>query len=138
MLIAELTVYCIVSMLCLFASCSSTSEHPSRPIMLQKEYRTEGFINDHIYRVIIVRPSGREYAMDRIKKQAQRRAFTSLQKYLSSQGKRLSEKSKPYVLNLISGQGVITQYSDSEHSCYVFTFDIKKHRLKSYINNLGR
>ncbi len=112
---------------------STTTDHG-----LEKRYLKEGFVAKDTYRVVIVATKEDcDKNEDDIKSKAQKRALVSLQKLISSQGKRVGRNTKAGLLSLISNSGNFTKKNDGCKRFNIFYYDIKKRHIKRQIKRIA-
>lgn len=128
---------CFITFSCSKSTQTTTTTGSNDTEQMLKKYSREGFINNNLFRVIIVEPENSPNSEDSIKEKAERRAFISFQKYIRSKGKKLKANAKPNLLNLINDSGKLMPIKDKKNSRTVYVFEVKKNNLVSYINKLG-
>ncbi len=128
-----------------FSSCSknikktnATSIPLDNTSSTDREYIKEGFITKDLYRIIIVEPKDEiDYPKTSIEKTAKRRAFVSLQKYLSANNILPDKNINANLLNLIGEYGTIKEAPGKSKTRKVHLFEIKKSNLKQSLDNLS-
>jgi hypothetical protein len=104
-----------------------------------REYEKEGFITKNLFRVVIVEPKGgRESDINEIKKTAERRALSSMEKYLVENRIMVNRNAKAVLLNLIGDHGKLKEAPLESATRTVYLFEIEKPDLKQQIDNLPR
>lgn len=101
------------------------------------QFEKEGFIAKNVYRVVIVTDKNfSDKDLDSVKETAQKRSLTSLQKYLQSQNKSVTQNTTAHLLNLILDNGALEMKKDLTDKHTVFFFDVKKSDVKRYVDSL--
>lgn|GEM_PF-943550 len=104
---------------------------------IEKRYLNEGFINQNVFRVIILAPE--EECMNgltEIEYRARKRAEASLQKFLLSNDRIVDQNTRASILNLISSHGKLSAKDIHCQGNNVFYFDIKKTNLKRHLKKI--
>lgn len=106
---------------------------------LDKKYIAEGFISDELYRVVIV--STREECEggdQEIGEKSRKRALVSLEKYISSQDRKVDGNSRSMILDLLSRHGTFTRKDDRCGEKNIYYYEIRKNDLRGYVNGISR
>lgn len=104
-----------------------------------REYEKEGFITKDLFRVVIVEPKGgQESDKMEIKKTAERRALSSMEKYLVENRIMADRNAKAVLLNLIGDHGKLKESPLKSETRTVYFFDVEKPDLKQQLDNLPR
>jgi hypothetical protein len=130
----------------IFALFSCSGGHPKeKPVIREKpateipakHYMEEGFIDDNVFRVIIISPDyERNCDPDRIRQIARKRAALTIQKYLLSNNRAVDNNAQIRIANLVHDKGILI---DQEFLCNgnsVFHFDIRQNGIKLYLKDI--
>ncbi len=145
--IPKTVIYALLISICfIYGSCSENiKKNNDVPKIIEnnntltKEYLREGFISKDIFRIVIVEPKrekndGRNYII----KTAKRRAFVSLQKYITANNAKIDNNINASLLNLVEECGTLKSADINHKTRRVHLFEIKKSSLKQSIDNLAR
>ncbi len=105
---------------------------------LPEEFKTEGFVASGIFRVVIVEP-GESAGKDgsNIAREAKKRAFLSLKRYLISENRIVTPNSEASLLNLVESEGKLSPVEDKSRDRTVYFFEIKKNNVREYVDGLA-
>ena len=110
-----------------------------KPMDNYREYEKEGFITKDLFRVVIIEPKGgKEADRKEIRKTAERRALSSMEKYLVENGIMADRNAKAVLLNLISDNGRLKEALLESATRTVYLFDVEKPDLKQQLDNLPK
>ena len=110
-----------------------------KPMDNYREYEKEGFITNDLFRVVIVEPKGgKESDRKEIQKTAERRALSSMEKYLVENGIMDDRNAKAVLLNLIGDNGKLKEAPLESATRTVYLFDVEKPDLKQQLDNLPK
>ena len=130
----------------LYPSCSRNVQTDEKEVkketkiiqpLYDPQYEKEGFVSKNVYRVVIVADQNiGEEDMDIVKDQAKKRLLSSLQKYIHSQNKTVSQNTTAHLLNLIDSSGTLMKQDKFTVKSSVFFFDINKDNIKRYVDSI--
>ncbi len=110
-----------------------------KPVVLDKEFLKEGFINNEIFRVVIVTERNDcSTPESEISEMAKKRSSAILKNYIISQNRIYDTNTNAVIINLIDEHGkIILKKSDCTEN-RVFYLDIVKPEIKNYILNSSK
>jgi glucose dehydrogenase len=108
-------------------------------VVLDKEFLKEGFINNEIFRVVIVTERNDcKTPENEIAEMAKKRSSAILKNYIISQNRIYDSNSNATIINLIEENGkIISKKSDCTEN-RVYYLDIKMPEIKKYILNSSK
>jgi hypothetical protein len=108
-------------------------------VVLDKEFMKEGFINNEIFRVVIVTEKNDcRTSENDISDLAKKRSSAILKNYIISQNRIYDSNANATVINLIEEKGrIIPKKSDCSEN-RVYYLDIKMPEIKNYILNSAK
>ena len=101
---------------------------------LVKKYQKEGFVSNNEYVTIIIKSDKDSSSISDIESQIKNRTLSSLQKYLSENGKQPDNNRRAKILNLINDFGSLKKLDDIQSKRFVYVFSIRKDNLKAFIS----
>ncbi|MBP8082320.1 MAG: hypothetical protein KAZ87_03865 [Spirochaetes bacterium] len=101
---------------------------------LIKKYQKEGFVSNNEYVTIIIKSDKDSSSISDIESQIKNRTLSSLQKYLSENGKQPDNNRRAKILNLINDSGSLKKFDDIQSKRFVYVFSIRKDNLKAFIS----
>jgi hypothetical protein len=104
---------------------------------LQEKFLKEGFITQAKFRITIVTIRGTNIPLEEIEEKAKKRAFITLQKFVTSEGIQISKNMQAELLNLISTNGILSKQTIEECTDDIYYFDIDRENLKRHIKSLA-
>jgi hypothetical protein len=136
----------ILSLSLIFALCSCSGGHLKEKTVandkagsgkLEKHYMEEGFIDDNLFRIIIISPDNDQNCdPERIMQLARKRAAMTIQKHLLSNNRAVDSNAQIRIANLVHDKGILI---DQEFLCNgnsVFHFDIRQDGIKLYLKDI--
>jgi hypothetical protein len=122
-------------------SCSSTPGHvatgPGNNGPIDLVYQQEGFVSKNTFRVVIVADRNvRETDMDAIKDNARKRSLATLQKFLQSSNRTVTQNTTAELINLIEEKGALIRKDDITEKSTVFFFDVEKSDFRRFLDSI--
>ncbi len=102
------------------------------------EYEQEGFIDDGLYRIVIIQPADAARKASALEDTARQRTLSSLQKYLISQNRIVDANATAELNALIAQHGTLAEQPSTKDTRRIYYFDVRKERLKDYLNATTR
>jgi len=104
---------------------------------LLKRYLREGFVSKNKFRVIIISPKGYDESLSDIKDKAEKRAQTSLTRYLQMKNRNVSYNTRAQILTIIRNNGSLYKKNIKYKKGKIYYFDITKKRIKSFLYGIS-
>lgn len=105
--------------------------------VMEEEFKKEGFITPHMFRVVVIEPieyvMTRDYAMETAKK----RAFLMLKKHLLSENRIVTSNVDATLLGIVERDGILKKIDDIKKTRNVYFYEIKKEGLRQYVESLA-
>jgi len=140
----------LVTLICIFffITCSQkviTVKHPDKvktdnhsANKIEKKYLNEGFINNSLFRIVILSESSDTgYDIEEIKDKARKRALTSLQNYLRLKGRNVTHNVRAELLNLIDTKSYFKKVMVNHKKNGVYYLEIQQSNIKRYLENIS-
>ncbi|MBN1534636.1 MAG: hypothetical protein JXA20_18325 [Spirochaetes bacterium] len=124
-------------------SCSGTTGNtatgPVKEGPIDLVYQQEGFVSRDTFRVVIVAERNVGDAdLATIRDNARKRSLTTLQKYLQSSNRNVTQNTTAQLLNLIEEKGNLVRKDDITEKNTVFFFDVEKRDIRRYLDSISR
>ncbi len=122
-----------------YSSCSTNIQRDGSGVdAIDPIYQKEGFISRDLFRVVIVADKNTGHNdFDSIKDTARKRSLATLQKYIQTNQRTLTQNTRAELLNLIDTSGKLIQRDDISKRNKVFFFDIEKSDIRRYIDSIS-
>lgn len=104
----------------------------------KRRYLTEGFISDNTFRVIIVATKDESTTdPESVRSRAQKRALSSIEKYLRSSEQRMDTNTRARILGLVNASSTFYRKDVGSEQQHVYYLDVTKDNIKAYIRRLA-
>ena len=106
---------------------------------LNMSYMKEGFINDQTFRVVIFEDIENTHSnFNEIKIKGEKRALIILRKFLISKNRIVDTNTTAHINSLIENYGELKLIKKNCNKSSLYTFDIKKNGIKSFIASFAK
>ncbi len=111
---------------------------PPTPERMEEVYLREGFIEDDLFRVVIVDSAEGGQSIEDPRDKAEKRALATLQKYLLDKDRIYDNNTRAELINLIESDGSFSKMDITHNNNSVYYLDIRKRNIRRFVEGMAQ